>query len=72
MIKRLGTIDIRDKPFPLMNIKLLTVARDDTGGFLASMLQGIEAEIRQVCRFLVAIDAEDRTFIVKLIRSNYG
>ena len=66
----MGIIDIRDKPLPLMDMKLLAIARDDAGGFLPSMLQGIQSEIGEVCRFLVAVNAENRTFVVELIGGN--
>jgi hypothetical protein len=62
-----GAIDIRDKPLPLMGIKLHAVARDDPGGFLSPMLQSIQSKIREVCRFLMAVNAEDGTFVVKFI-----
>ena len=42
-----------------MDMKLLAIARDDAGSFLSAMLQGIRPEIREVCRFLVAIIAKD-------------
>lgn len=65
----MGRIDIRDKSLPLMDMKLLAIARDDAGGFLSAMLQGIQPKIGEVCRFLVAVNAEDGAFVVKLIRA---
>jgi hypothetical protein len=50
-------------------MELRAVARDDAGGFLAAMLQGIKSEIGEVCRFGVAEDAEDTTLVVEVIVS---
>jgi hypothetical protein len=50
-----------------MDMKLLAIARDDAGGFLSAMLQGIQPKIGQVCRFLVAVNTEDGTFVVELV-----
>ncbi len=46
---------------------MATVARDDACGFLAAMLQRVEAEIRQVRRLRVAENAEDTTLVVEMI-----
>jgi hypothetical protein len=36
------------------------------------MLERIQAKIGEVCRFLVAVDAEDGTFVVELIGGDHG
>jgi hypothetical protein len=36
------------------------------------MLQGIQAKIGEVCRFLVAVNTEDGTFIVELVGGDHG
>lgn len=46
---------------------MIAVPRDDAGRFLSAVLQRIQAEIGQIGRFLVAVDAEDGAFVVKLI-----
>ena len=68
----MGIIDICDKSLPLMDMKMLAIARDDAGGFLSTMLQGIQSKIGEVCRFLVAVNAEDGTFVVELVWGNHG
>ena len=40
----------------------------DTGALLPAMLQGVEAEIRQVRGLGVAVDAEDAAFLAKLVK----
>ena len=67
LLERVGIIDIRDKPLALMDMKLLAVAGDDAGRFLSAMLQRIQTKIGEIGRFLVAVNAEDGTFVVKLV-----
>ena len=43
------------------------IGGDDAGGFLAAMLQGIEAEIGELGGFGMAEDAADTTVIVEVI-----
>lgn len=53
-----------------MNVEVLAIARNDAGGFLPTMLQGIEPQIGEVGRFLMAVNTEDGAFVVKLVGSN--
>ena len=69
--ERVIIIDIRDKPLALIDMKVLAVAGDDAGGFLSAMLQRIQAKIGQVSGFLVAIDAEDGTFVMEFIGGDH-
>jgi len=50
-----------------MRMEAIAIIGNDTGGFLPAMLQGVEAERGQRCRVLGAIDAEDATFVMKLV-----
>ena len=50
-----------------MSVEFFPVARDDAGGFLAAMLQGVETEIGEVSRFGMAEDAEDATVVVEVV-----
>src|SRR5882762_5679693 len=50
-----------------MDVQLFAVARDDAGGFLAAMLQRVEAEVGEVGGFRMAKDTEDTTLVVKMI-----
>ena len=65
--RTLGVKDFFDFAHGAMDVELLAVARDDAGGFLAAMLQGVEAEIGEVRGFGVAKDAEDTTLVVEMI-----
>ena len=64
--------NIGDVALSLLNVKLLAVVGDDTGGFLSAMLQRVEAKVGKVRSFLVPVDAEDGAFVVKFIGSNQG
>ena len=50
-----------------MDMKMLAIARDDAGGFLSAMLEGIQPKIGEVGRFLMAVNTEDGTFVVELV-----
>src|SRR4029077_10354480 len=50
-----------------MEKEIGTVARNDSGGFLAAMLQRVEAEIGEVRGFRMAEDAEHTTLVVEMI-----
>jgi hypothetical protein len=50
-----------------MEMKLIAIAGDDAGGFLAAMLQRIEAEVREISGFRMAEDTEDTTFVVEMV-----
>ena len=51
----------------LFLVKLLPVVGDDAGALLPPMLERVQAEIRQIRRFFVAVDADDSTFLMKLV-----
>jgi hypothetical protein len=48
-------------------VNLAPVAGDDAGAFLASMLEGVEAEIGNVGGLGMPIDGEDAALFVKFI-----
>ncbi len=50
-----------------VEIEFRAVARDDAGGFLPAMLQGVEAEIGEIRGFGMAKDAEDATVVVEVV-----
>src|SRR4029077_11128008 len=50
-----------------MEKEIGTVTRNDAGGFLASMLERVEAEIGEVRGFRMAEDAEHTTLVVEMI-----
>ena len=51
--------NLRDQPHALVFAELAAVARDDAGAFLAAMLQGVEAVIRQLGGVGMAVNAKD-------------
>jgi hypothetical protein len=51
-------------------MKLIAVARDNAGGFLAAMLQRVKSEIGEIGGFGVAEHAEDTTFVMEMIVEN--
>src|SRR5207245_8870454 len=51
---------------------LLTVIRDDAGAFLAAVLQGVQAEIGEVGRFLVSVHADDGALVVEFVGGDDG
>ncbi len=55
-----------------MNVEFFAVAGDDAGGFLATMLKGVETEIGEVRRFGMAEDAEDTTLVVEMVVEDSG
>jgi len=50
-----------------MHEQLLAVARDDSGGFLSAVLQGMQAEIREIRRLAGTEHAEYPALIVEMI-----
>src|SRR6476660_600147 len=64
--------NVRDQSHALMQVEMIAVPGDDAGRFLSAVLQRIKSEIRQIGRFLVAVDAEDGTLVVKLIGTQDG
>jgi hypothetical protein len=50
-----------------MSVELLAVEGDDAGGFLAAMLQGVEAERREGGGFRMAENAEDAAFLMRVV-----
>jgi hypothetical protein len=50
-----------------VDVKIVAVAGDDAGGFLAAMLQRVEAEIGKIGGFGMTENAEDTTFVVEVI-----
>ena len=66
--------DARDKDFldfahGAVSVEVVAVAGDDAGGFLAAMLECIEAEVREIGGFGMAEDAEDTTLVVEVVVS---
>ena len=50
-----------------VELQFRAVARDDAGGFLAAMLERVEAEIGEVGRLRMTEDAEDATVVVEVV-----
>jgi hypothetical protein len=50
-----------------MELELRAVARDDAGGFLAAMLERVEAEIGEVRCLRMTEYAEDATVVVEVV-----
>ena len=67
MLQRLLGKDIRDKAHGLFDMKMLAVAGHDARRFLSAMLQRIQAKIGEIGGFLMAVYAEDGTFVVKFV-----
>src|SRR4051812_16460000 len=59
---------IADEARTAMRAELLAVKGDDAGGFLAAMLQRVQAERRQCRRVGMAVDPEDAAFVMKMVR----
>src|SRR5215472_3680586 len=53
-----------------MDLQFRAVARDDAGGFLAAVLEGVETEVDKIRGFGVAEDAEDATVVVEVVVEN--
>lgn len=49
----------------LVDIDPLPVAGNNAGTFLPAVLQGIEAEVGEFCRILMAEDATDAAFMLR-------
>src|SRR5207247_4061132 len=60
------------QPHGLFPMELLAVVRDDAGAFLAAVLQGVQAEIGEVGRFLVPVHANDGAFVVEFVGGDEG
>ncbi len=67
-LQHLLGIDVRHEAHRLFLVEVLAVRGDDAGAFLAAVLQGIEAQVGQVGRFLVAIDPEHPALVAKFVR----
>ena len=61
--------DVRDVTHLLLDRHALARPGHDAGGLLPAVLHGVEAEIRQVSRVRVAVDAEDAALVAKLVLS---
>ena len=48
-------------------MKYLSIAADDPGRFLSSVLQAVEAQISVTCRLVVGGYPEDPTFVMELV-----
>jgi hypothetical protein len=64
--------DVRLKNFidlahGLVRIEIDAVGRDDAGGFLAAMLEGVETEISELGGFGVGEDADDAALVVEMV-----
>ncbi len=59
--------DVADQAEFAVRVELTVAGGDDPGGFLAAVLQGMEAERRMGGRVEGAVNAEDRTFFVQVV-----
>jgi hypothetical protein len=53
-----------------VGVEFVAVAGDDAGGFLAAMLERIEAEIHEFCGFGVTEDSYDAAVVVEVVVEN--
>ena len=58
---------IADQAHAAFGIKAFAVKGDDAGGFLAAMLEGVEAEGGERCRIGMAVNAEDTAFFPQAV-----
>ena len=58
---------IIDAPHTYFGMDRMPLGSHNAGAFLPTVLQGVEPQVGQFCRLRMAIDADDGTFIVKLI-----
>src|SRR5712691_10749602 len=65
--KHAGLENLFDFAHRAMEMELIPIAGNNAGGFLATMLQRVKAEIGEVSRFGMAEDAEDTTLVVETI-----
>ncbi len=56
---------IADQAQAALGLEALAVEGDDAGGFLAAVLQGVQAKGGEGCGVGVAVDAEDAAFFAK-------
>ena len=63
----LGVEVVADQAHAAFGMKLLAVEGDDAAGFLAAMLERMQAERGQGRRVGVAQDAEDTAFLVEAV-----
>ena len=56
---------VADEAEAALGVELLAVVGDDAAGFLAAMLEGVQAERGERRRILVAEDAEDAAFLAQ-------
>ena len=57
-LQDLAVENLRDQPHAFMFVETAIVAGDDAGAFLAAMLQGVEAVVRQFSGVGMAVNAE--------------
>src|SRR5690606_529945 len=58
-----------DVPLRIVDVEPDAVGAGDAGALLSAMLQRVKAEVRQIGRFRVAIDAEDAALFTELVHS---
>ena len=59
--------DLGNVPHPPVADERLAIGGDDAGGLLATVLQGVQCEVRQRSGLGVAVDANDATLFVELV-----
>src|SRR5579872_5730866 len=63
----LGTEILADETEAAMGVKLLAVVGDDSGRFLAAMLQGVQSQRSQGCRIGMPINPENAAFLPEMV-----
>jgi hypothetical protein len=58
---------VADQPEAAFGVEAFAVVGDDAGGFLAPMLQGVQAQRREGSRIDLAEDAENSAFLAKAV-----
>ena len=62
-----GLKNFFDLAHGLVQVQVVAVAGDDSGGFLAAMLQRVQTEIGEIGGFGMPEDAEHATLVVEMI-----
>ncbi len=58
---------VLDEAHRAVEVELLAVARDDARRLLAAVLERVQAEVREVRRLGVAVDAEDAALVAEMV-----
>src|SRR5215471_15927243 len=71
LLNHLAVKDVRHQPHPAMCNQDLAVRRNDSGGFLTTMLQGVQSQIDQVGRLRMTVDTKDAAFFAETVELGF-